>query len=223
MDTTTYYCLAGLGADERIFAPLERAGISLIHIPWQEPFPREPIAAYAARLSEQINDPYPNLLGLSLGGMLAQVVASQRPARELVLLSTMIQPNEMPRWMRWSGRCRLDKVVPLRSYPWLEPIQNRNLGVERSHHDLLALVQSYRKDISPTFLRWAVGEILRWKPMKYETNSIWRFHGTQDRLFPISADAPVHWIRGGGHLAVYTHAPEIAKQLLQRKMPNIEL
>ena len=223
MDTTTYYCLAGLGADERILAPLERAGISLIHIPWQEPFPREPIAAYAARLSEQINDPYPNLLGLSLGGMVAQVVASQRPVRELVLISTIIQTNEMALWMRCSGFCRLDKVIPLRNYPWLEPIQNRNLGVDDYQHDLLALVRSYRKNISPTFLRWAVGEILRWKPMKYESNSIWRFHGTQDRLFPISAEAPVHWIRGGGHLAVYTHAPEIAKQLLQRKMPNIEL
>lgn len=218
MDSNRYYCFSGLGADARIFGPLEKAGISLIHIPWQEPLPRETIAQYASRLGQHILDPEPRILGLSFGGMIAQEIAKQRRVDQLALISTVTTPKEMPHWMRWAGACRLDRVVPLKSYAWLEPIQNRNLGVDGSDLTLLELVREYRKSVSPGFLQWSVGEILRWKFDGSSAKKTIRFHGSQDRLFPPPARADMRWIEGGGHLAVYTHAHQIAQELLQQSV-----
>ena len=216
MDSNRYYCFSGLGADARIFGPLEKAGISLIHIPWQEPLPRETIAQYASRLGKYILDPEPNILGLSFGGMIAQEITKQRRVHQLALIATVTTPKEMPRWMRWAGACHLDRVVPLKSYGWLEPIQNRNLGVDGSDRTLLELVREYRKSVSPGFLQWSIGEILRWRFDGTSSPKTIRIHGTQDRLFPIPTDAGIRRIEGAGHLAVYTHANQVARELLQQ-------
>lgn len=214
MDSHTFYCFPGLGADARIFAPLEQYGISLIPIPWQDPRPGERLSAYAERIGTLIRDPHPNLLGLSFGAMLAQVIASQRKVQRLVLISTITQREEMPFWMRMAGSIHLDRIIPLKNYAWLEPLQNRNLGVNESDPVLLELVRTYRKEVSPRFLSWSVGEVLRWKSVNAQAESILRIHGTEDKLFPPPASPNMNWIHGGGHLVVYTHARDVAAKLL---------
>ena len=67
----------------------------------------------------------------------------------------------MPLWMRLTGKLKLDKVVPLKTFKLIEPIENYNLGIE--NNDELKLVQEYRTSISQQYTNWATHQILTGK------------------------------------------------------------
>ena len=45
----------------------------------------------------------------------------------------------MPLWMRLTGKLKLDKIFPLKTFRLIEPIENYNLGIENK--DELKLVK----------------------------------------------------------------------------------
>lgn len=218
MSKPVYYTLSGLGADHRIFARLEAAGVSLVHIPWKQPYPGESLRDYAARLLADLPAGKLSLMGLSFGGLVVQEMAAMRSVDNLVLLSTLTSAAERPAWMSWAGRLKLDRVMPLRSYDWMEPIQNRNLGVTSQEPELLQLVREYRRQVNQEYLNWAIGQVLRWKaPSALRvTGKIHRFHGQHDRLFPRAlrqTEVNIEVFPDAGHLLVYTHAAWVARRI----------
>ena len=38
----------------------------------------------------------------------------------------------MPLWMRLTGKIKLDKIFPLKTFRLIEPIENYNLGIENN-------------------------------------------------------------------------------------------
>ena len=52
---------AGLGADERLFAPQRRLRASIEVVRWIEPLPRESFAGYGRRIAETIRSPRPSM------------------------------------------------------------------------------------------------------------------------------------------------------------------
>jgi hypothetical protein len=65
------YLFSGLGADRRIFQKLDLSGYIVHYIEWIPPLGDESIEHYASRISNQIKEPNPVLIGLSFGGMMA--------------------------------------------------------------------------------------------------------------------------------------------------------
>ena len=208
----TIYCISGLGADERAFSRLQVDGYNITCLPWLAPLPKETITAYASRMREDIIEENPVLMGLSFGGMMSIEIAKQLPVEKLILISSIRCVKELPVWMKTAGMLRLNRVLPMRPYPFIEPIQNRNLGI--STPEEIELVRSYRRNAPQAYMDWAINQVLNWRNSWYPT-PLYHIHGDADRLFPIRNVSPTHVIKGGGHFMIMNRAGEVNTALRQ--------
>ncbi len=110
------YCISGFGADERVFSKLNLPGYNIHYIKWNIPEKNESLHAYAKRLIEQIHHVNPILIGLSFGGMMCIEIARQFPVEKIILISSIKSFQERPFWMKLSGKLRVNKIFPMRSF-----------------------------------------------------------------------------------------------------------
>lgn len=208
----TIHCISGLGADEKAFAGLNIPGFQQKHIPWLEPLNGESIGDYAIRMSGGVTEPAPILLGLSFGGMIAIEMSKLIPVKKVILISSIKTVDEMPRWMRIAGFCKLNKIIPIKPYRFLEPIQNRRLGLQSAEE--IAMVKKYREETSLTYLGWAVNQILNWDNT-WLPSKIYHIHGDKDQIFPINKIRPTHVVNGGSHFMIVNRAADVSKLLCE--------
>ena len=123
------YVISGFGADERVFSKLDFGNNDVHFIQWKIPEKNETIASYAERLREEIDFPNPILIGLSFGGMMAIEIAKLIPVEKVILISSIRDRYELPFFMKVAAALRLTKIIPLKPYRILEPLENYNLGV----------------------------------------------------------------------------------------------
>jgi len=206
----TIYCISGLGADERAFSRLEIDGYKITCLPWLTPLPKETIVNYAKRMSEDIKEKNPVLMGLSFGGMMCIEIAKHLPVEKVILISSIKSVNELPAWMKAAGMLKLNRIFPMRTSKFTEAIQNRNLGI--SSPEEIELVRFYRLNTPQQYLEWAINEVLNWRNNWYPPQ-VYHVHGDADRLFPIRKVSPTHIIKGGGHFMIMNRAAEVNKAL----------
>jgi hypothetical protein len=183
------YCISGLGADERAFSRLHVEGYELVHLPWLQPSPNETIQEYARRMSKNIVDENPVV-----------------PVEKVILISSVKSSKEIPVWMKLAGRLKLNKLMPMRSYKILEPIQNYNLGATTREEKEMARV--FRENVSPVYLSWAINQVLNWKN-DWQPASLYHIHGDADKLFPIKKIKANLVINNAGHLMVMNRSKEV--------------
>ena len=80
------FIFSGLGADHRVFHKMNFQEFEPVFIHWLEPLPKETIEAYALRISRQITESKPIVLGISFGGIMAIEVSKLLPFQKLILL-----------------------------------------------------------------------------------------------------------------------------------------
>ena len=185
----------------------------MICLPWLAPVKNEPIQQYAKRMAAGIADENPILLGLSFGGMMAIEISKLIHTQQVILLSSIQSSAEMPGWMKWAGKLKLNKLLPMRSYKILEPIQNITMGVETKED--IAMVNNYRKNVSPVYLDWAIHEVLNWQN-NWQPINIHHIHGNADKIFPLKKISPLHQthiINGGGHFMVFNRAGDVSNAI----------
>lgn len=207
------YFISGLGSDERAFRYIRLPGVEKRFIRWTPPRKHESLRQYSGRLIEQIDTRRPvTLVGLSFGGIVAQVLAESIPCEQIILISSVKHPRELRRSLRFIRRTGAYRVVPveglkplfLRLAPyWFDAVSGR-------HKKLLRTIVN---DTDAGFAQWAIGAIMRWNGSHLATPTI-RIHGTQDRVFPIRYLTDYVPVEGGGHFMVVTHARRLS-QLLQ--------
>ncbi len=91
------HLIPGLGADHRLFARIDLPGHRLIAHDWPEMPVGSTLAEFAARLAERIDARVPHaLVGVSMGGMVAQELAALTRPRHIVIISSWKGPHEMP-------------------------------------------------------------------------------------------------------------------------------
>jgi pimeloyl-ACP methyl ester carboxylesterase len=200
------YCISGFGADERVFSKLNFEDAEVHFIPWIDPFKNEPIEEYAGRMSEQIKHDNPILVGLSFGGIMCIEIAKIGTTGKVIIISGIKSFHEMPMWMRLAGKLKLDKIFPLKTFWFIEPIENYNLGIENKEE--LKLVQQYRKTIGQQFTNWATHQIINWKNEWLPENLI-HIHGGKDHIFPIKNIKADYIIPGGGHFMIMNRSEEV--------------
>ncbi|MEO6905282.1 MAG: alpha/beta hydrolase [Ginsengibacter sp.] len=201
------YVISGFGADERLFSKLEFGDSDVHFIQWKIPESHETIATYAYKMSREIVNPNPILIGLSFGGMMAIEIAKIIPVEKIILISSIRDRYELPFFMKLTAWLHLNKIIPMRPFKILEPIENYNLGVETE--DEKKLVKEYRLNIDRRYTEFAINEIVNWKNEWSPENTI-HIHGTNDHIFPIKyIKKPDYIIRGGGHLLPMNNAEEV--------------
>ena len=201
------YCISGLGADGRAFDRLNIKGHSLIHLNWIEPLANENLSSYARRMSEQVPDSNPIILGLSFGGMIAVEMAKELPVEKLILISTVKTCSEIPKWMRIAGILNLHKLIPVKTNRFTERADDRRMGIETPEEKII--VDNYRKNADQKHVDWAIDQILNWKNAWLPPNAF-HIHGENDRMFPIKRIRPTHIIKKGTHIMILNRANEIS-------------
>ena len=200
------YCISGLGADERVFSKFEFPNYQVHFIKWITPVKDEPIESYAKRLSTQIHHEDPVLIGLSFGGIMCIEIARLIKARLIIIISSIKSSDELPLWMQLSGKLKLNRLFPMRSFKLIEPLENYNLGVKTKAEK--QMVNDYRKNIDTAYSNWAINAILNWKNKKAPEN-LYHIHGSKDRIFSLKKIKPDYTIRDGGHLMILNKSDEV--------------
>ena len=211
------YCISGLGADEKAFAKLHVEGYELVHLPWLMPVQKETIEQYATRMLTNIKDKNPVLMGLSFGGIMSIEIARQIPVEKVILISSIKSSKEIPGWMKLAGRLKINKIIPIRSYEFLEPVQNHFIGASSSSEK--EMVRAYRKNVSEKYLNWAVNQVLNWKN-DWQPASLYHIHGNADKIFPIKKISANYIVDKAGHLMIMNKHKEVNQFLSRILLPE---
>lgn len=207
------YFISGLAADKRVFKYIRvPSNCEIIHLNWIEPQKKETLTAYAIRLAQGINADEPfAVVGLSMGGMIAIEIARHYHPSKTVLISSITCSQQLPVHLKWAGKMRLHKIMPIR-FVKSAAIMKRLFTAE-TKDDKETLRQIIR-DSDSKFIKWAMGAILFWDNTEPPASYI-HIHGTKDEVLPLRRTQPTHIISDGGHLMVMTRAEEINKILLE--------
>jgi len=208
------YAIPGLGTDRRIFSRLELPNLSPLE--WLTPDPQETLVNYSYRMSQQITQPYPILLGVSFGGIVAQEIAARMDISRLILISTIVEPNERSWQLEFMRHIPLYKLTKgdwrIRTLPYWA----KWYGI--TDHSEIELLQRMFSRFSDTYRMWAIEQVISWKglssPLPIPTL---RLHGSKDPLFPcqkIKSDEVI-FIQGGDHFMIY-RKPLHVTQHIQR-------
>lgn len=204
--------LSGLGADERIFTRLEFPGYAVVFLPWIQPKRKETLASYAQRMAQQIPENAPFLLGgISFGGMLATEITKVRKPEQLILFSTAKTYREIPLLYRVGGRLGLHRLIPNRLLKRAKGLAYYLFGVHEPADKLLLKTIMFECD--PSFIRWAMGAIVRWKNTEVPENFM-HIHGTMDNILPYKNVNEAIAVKHAGHFMTHTHAGEVNRVLL---------
>lgn len=199
------FLFPGLGFDYRIFNKLELSQFDVQHLDWIEPQSNENFRSYALRFSERMihQDEKMVIIGHSLGGMLAQEIASFKKIDTIILISSIKHESQNPFQFRIIKHLGLQhlftKGFTLKTFPFWA----KDHGYEsKEEKDLfISMVSQY----SNSYLKWALKQVSIWKKHEplYPTRVI-QIIGDRDKNFPFKniKDAE-HVIKGAGHFMVY--------------------
>ena len=207
------YLIPGLAADERVFRHIcLPPSFEAVHLKWIPPTTSESLGDYALRLSSQINTSEPfALIGLSFGGMIAMEIAARFPVRQIILISSIPSPDQLPRYYKWAGQIGLHKALPITLIKKAALV--KRYFTRESSEDRNMLRHMIRQS-DAQFIRWAIKAVLHWKHSPVP-QQILHIHGTSDEILPLRYTHPTHLLRGGGHLMVMNRAKEINAILLE--------
>ncbi len=204
------YCIPGFGADDKIFNNLSIDHAELIFINWLKPSPKEPYKDYVLRMAEKIQEDNPIIIGVSFGGMVALEIARIRPVKQVVLVSSIKNTDELPRKWKLIGRLRLNHIFPIKRIQSNErffAMANKRLGAFTSEEQDFA--NNYRRIIDKDYMIWALNQILNWRNTAVPANVV-HIHGDADLIFPIKPLKPTHVIKSGTHMMIVNRAAEIS-------------
>ena len=213
------YIFSGLATDERIFQKFSLPGHHVKFIKWITPLKGEKIDDYAKRLSAQIHDSEPILIGLSFGGMIAIETAKFYPSEKVILISSAKSRAEVPFYYRMAGILGLDKIMPSAFFKKADFMIYWFFGAKTIEEK--KLLRSIMRDADIRLLRWSVHQVINWKSTSRSAN-LFHIHGTADRIFPyclVKAGKPV---LHGTHFMIYDRAGEIEDFILQEIHKNQE-
>jgi pimeloyl-ACP methyl ester carboxylesterase len=200
------YCISGLGADGGVFDRLAVNGHVLHPLSWIPPGKKESITSYAFRMAEQIIEERPIVLGLSFGGMLAIEMAREINMEKVIIISAPKTRNEIPSWMRWAGRLKMNKWLPVQSNRYTERADDRRMGIETKEEK--AIVEAYRKTADLQLVNWGINQILNWKN-KWIPPQLYQIHGEKDQMFPLKNIQTTYIIPDGSHIMILNRPGEI--------------
>lgn len=206
------YLIPGMGTDHRVFQFLNLPGIEQIYIPFLEPLPKETFPSYALRMAAVIpKNETPVILGLSMGGFIAQEIASQRPVKKIILLSSFKAGQQ---WQTLLKTIRYSKLTHLLPQLLIKSIIVNGvcfLGLSKQwKKEFLSMINSY----SAAYYKFACKELLNWKGVNISFPVV-QIHGTKDVVFPIANCKPNYVIKNGSHFMIATHSAKVSKILLK--------
>ena len=207
-----HYLLPGLGADRRIFARLQLDDRPVHYLDW----PGMPVGSrlkdFAMLLAGRIDATEPHVLvGMSMGGMVAQELAAITRPRRTVIISSWKGPHEMPPAIRLLRGTHPERLLTKRSLAGLMPMVRWQMGADTVGEQ--ALLDDLVKAHTIAQLKVQINACLAWEGPARPLDRLLHIHGDRDRLMPIGCIKDPVVIRGGGHFMVYNMAAAVRKAM----------
>lgn len=207
------YLIPGLGYDCRIFNRLDLQDLDVTEINWIEPKADENIHEYAQRLFSQVAKTNEKiiLIGHSLGGVVAQEIASVNQIDKVILISSIKSRKELPLTLKLVKPLRLDKFFTKGISIKTIKFWGKSHGFETEADQ--ELFKSMLGKQTNLYLQWALRELSSWKEPKVSPETkIIHLHGTKDKTLPFKLiDKPDFIIEGGSHICVHKQAEQISE------------
>lgn len=208
------YCIPGLGADERVFQGLQ-LNAEFRTINWLTPLKKESIENYTRRLAEEYGLFDKNelvLIGVSFGGLVAVELSKILNLKLVILVSSVAEKKEIPRFLRLIGRLGILPLIPLRLFRIPKLIAYYLFRAKNK-----TLLSKILDDTDLKFAKWALIELATWNNADAPT-SLFRIGGSKDLLLPPTQNSFI--VPEGGHFMVVDKATEISK-LINEKLADI--
>ena len=205
------YFMPGLAAGPEIFTNLELdpEKFTLHYLKWINPVSvAEKIDKYAFRLSKEIKEESPILIGVSFGGIMVQELAKFVNPKKVIIISSVKSPNELPGRFKFAKFTRIYKLFPIKIIENFEDYTKYFLG--KSLKKKANLYKKYLYVRSKESLKWSIYTIIKWEQIKPIKNII-HIHGDADMVFPIKNIENAIEIKNGTHAMILTKAKEISK------------
>lgn len=215
------YMIPGLAADARLFSALNLGDdVKKQTLKWLQPLKSETLENYAGRLVTQIDQDKPFvLLGVSLGGILAQEVAKHVKAEKVIIISSVKTRKEFPPYFHLIRYLRLHKLFPAMVAKKITGVLKLVFG--KMSQKEYAIFKNMLMATDNVFIDWAEHAILNWKNEKILPNLV-HIHGTDDKVFPAKYIKNAIWIDGGGHYMVMHNARQVS-QLVREVIDRLRL
>lgn len=206
------YCMPGMSAKPNIFEHLRlpESQFKIHWLSWIPPYKKEPIADYSKRMTEFIHHHNPILIGVSLGGLIVQEMQKHIKVRQVIIISSIKNKYELPKFMRFGRKTKLYKLLPTGLAKHYSVLLKLPIG--KKNKKRLKLYEKYLGVFDKAYLNWCIDEILNWKQEKHLPGII-HIHGDKDRLFPIKYIDDCEVLPGGSHIMIITRFHWINKNL----------
>ena len=211
MEKTPIYFMPGLAASPKIFENLEfdLDGYTLHYLNWIAPQnSEEDISSYTYRLSAQIKEKNPVLIGVSFGGIIVQELASYVHPKKVIIISSVKHHDELPKRFKLVKLTKIYKVFPTKVIENFEDYLRFFIG--KGLKKRADLYKKYLSVRSKEYLQWSIATIIKWQQTQPIKNIV-HIHGTNDAVFPIKNIQNTIKIKGGTHIMVLTKAKKISK------------
>jgi pimeloyl-ACP methyl ester carboxylesterase len=206
------YLLPGLGADGRLFDRLDLTGHTVHRIDWPAMPEGSTMRDFAEVLAHRVDSAQPHaLIGVSMGGMVAQEMAALTQPQRSIIISSWKGPHEMPVPLKLLRGTHPEKLLTASLMKRMLPLARWQMGLE-SPEDI-ALFDSFTGAMPLVQLRIQIAAVLGWEGPFQPVNDLIHIHGDQDRLMPIAHIKGAEVIKGGGHFMVFNRAAEVASAI----------
>lgn len=207
------YFVPGMAADISIFEfiDLPKDKYQMHMIPWKIPKPKEPIAAYAKRMTEVIKDDVPCvLIGVSFGGVVVQEMSKFLNVKKVIVISSVKSNQELPSRMVIARKTKAYKLLPTAVVSKIDNWEKLAFGDFAKKR--AALYQKYLSVNDKTYLDWAIENILYWDQSIPLPGTV-HIHGDKDIVFPITNIQNCIVVKGGTHVMIINRAKWFNKHL----------
>jgi hypothetical protein len=192
------YVFTGLGADETVFKNINFGENKVIYINYINPLEKETLSSYAQRLTTQITDDNPILIGISFGGMICVEIGKLIKTDKIILINSVTHPKQLPKNLLNFGQLLLP-IIPIFLLKKSNYFTYFIFGIKNIENKKI-LSEILRKT-DTTFLNWALYAILNWKTTQNkEIDNLIQIHGANDILIPLKNRSVRYVIPKGGHL-----------------------
>lgn len=217
METVHIYLIPGLAANTKIFEHLSFPSNYIIHyLEWLDPFKNESLMHYAGRLSKQIIHPNPILIGVSMGGIIAQELTTLVSAKKTIIISSVKSKNEFSPLLKFSKKIKLYTILPFIINHFFESFIRLYFGKKSTKH--LNLYNYYLTKRHQNYLKWALKTVVNWDRNEVDSTVI-HIHGNKDEIFPIKFIKNCNIVNNGTHVMIVNKAKTLSS-LIQKVIEN---
>lgn len=211
------YLIPGMGADRRLFAPLEIQHGQLHFIDWKYIPGTKTMRDYAEKLCETITTENNIYIGSSLGGMMAREMALVKKPLDLLLLSAPASREEFPPVLKIGSAFNMGRWFGPKTTFKMNRLADTFMGF--SDTDDRALFYDMLQGLEPEFIHFAINAILDWET-KERPSTYFQLVGSKDKLFKGKRMLQPSIIEGAGHFMTFERPNEIS-QMVNRRIAQL--